>query len=65
VCSSDLEFPDSPERLQKMAAEIGADAVIVVPVGGWYSQDEVWAGKDKNSSNYNRLTGTAIKYENK
>jgi hypothetical protein len=51
--------------MQKRAAEIGADAVIVVPAGGWYSQDEVWAGKDQHSNSYTRLMGTAIKYEDK
>ena len=51
--------------MQKRAAEIGADAVIVVPAGGWYSQNEVWAGKDEHSSSYTRLIGTAIKYETK
>jgi hypothetical protein len=49
--------------MQKRAAEIGADAVIIVPVGGWYSRDEVWAGKDKHSNSYSRLVGTAIKYK--
>jgi hypothetical protein len=53
------------EYMQKRAAEIGADAVIVVPAGGWYSQNEVWAGKDEHSSSYTRLIGTAIKYETK
>ena len=53
----------TPEHMQKRAAEVGADAVIVVPVGGWYSQKEVWAGKDQHSSSYSRLLGTAIKYK--
>jgi hypothetical protein len=53
------------EHMRKRAAEIGADAVIVVPAGGWYSQDEVWAGKDQHSGSYSRLIGTAIKYETK
>jgi hypothetical protein len=51
--------------MQKRAAEIGADAVIIVPAGGWYSQNEVWAGKDQHSNSYSRLIGTAIKYETK
>ncbi len=53
------------KHMQKRAAEIGADAVIIVPAGGWYSQDEVWAGKDQYSNSYSRLIGTAIKYETK
>ncbi len=51
------------EYMRKRAAQIGADAVILVPVGGWYSQDEVWAGADQNSRSYTRLIGTAIRYE--
>ncbi|MDD5457979.1 MAG: hypothetical protein PHF37_01100 [Phycisphaerae bacterium] len=51
-------------HMQKRAAEIGADAVIVVPVGGWYSPDEVWAGQDRYSNTYTRLIATAIKYKN-
>ena len=51
------------EYMRKRAAEIGADAVIIVPLGGWYSRDEVWAGKDTHSNSYNRLVGTAIKYK--
>jgi uncharacterized protein YbjQ (UPF0145 family) len=51
------------EYMRKRAAEIGADAVIIVPLGGWYSRDEVWAGKDTHSNSYSRLVGTAIKYK--
>ncbi|MCK4999270.1 MAG: hypothetical protein KAS23_07040 [Anaerohalosphaera sp.] len=50
--------------MQKEAAKVGADAVIVVPAGGNYSMNEKWAGKDKHSNSYHRLTGTAIKYKN-
>jgi hypothetical protein len=49
--------------VRKRAAQIGADAVIVVPVGGYYSRDEVWAGKDRNSNTYTRMLATAIKYK--
>jgi hypothetical protein len=52
------------KHMRKRAAEIGADAVIVVPAGGWYSLDEIWAGKDEQSNSYTRLIGTAIKYRN-
>lgn len=53
----------SIKHMQKRAAEIGADAVIVVPIGGWYSIDEIWADKDRHSNSYSRLTATAIKYK--
>ena len=60
---ADLQANDaSAAYMQKRAAQIGADAVIVVPVGGYYSRDEVWAGKDRNSKSYTRMLGTAIKY---
>jgi len=53
----------SIKHMRKRAAEVGADAVIVVPLGGWYSRDEIWADKDRHSNSYSRLTGTAIKYK--
>jgi len=40
-----------------------ADAVIVVPVGGRYSPDDVWADQDRYSNTYTRLIATAIKYK--
>jgi len=61
--SNGFLFAVSPKHMQKRAAEVGADAVIVVPVGGYYSRDEVWAGKDRHSNSYSRLIGTAIKYK--
>jgi len=51
------------EYMRKRAAEIGADAVILTPTGGWYSRDEVWAGNDQYSNSYTGLIGTAIKYK--
>ena len=51
------------KHMQKRAAEVGADAVIVVPAGGWYSRNEIWADKDKQSNSYSRLIGTAIQYK--
>ncbi|MFH1900838.1 MAG: hypothetical protein ABIK26_01145 [Candidatus Omnitrophota bacterium] len=51
------------KQMRKRAAEIGADAVIIIPVGGWYSRSEVWAGDDKYSNSYTGLIGTAIKYK--
>jgi hypothetical protein len=53
----------SIKHMRKRAAEVGADAVIVVPLGGYYSQDEIWAEKDRYSNSYIRLTATAIKYK--
>jgi len=55
----------SVKYIRKRAAEIGADAVIVVPVGGWYSRSEVWAGNDEQSNSYSRIIGTAIQYKPK
>ena len=53
----------SIKHMRKRAAGIGADAVIVVPAGGWYSRDEIWADQDKQSNSYSRLIGTAIRYK--
>ena len=55
----------SIKHMRKRAAEIGADAVIIVHAGGWYSRSEIWADKDKQSNSYNRLIGTAIQYKTK
>ena len=52
----------SIKHMRKRAAQLGADAVIVVPVGGFYSRDEIWVGEDRYSSTYSRLISTAIKY---
>jgi hypothetical protein len=60
-----FEWDTSPKYMQKRAAEVGADAVIVVSAGGAYSRDEVWAGKDRHSDSQNRMLGTAIKYNTK
>ncbi len=55
---------ESPKALRKKAAKIGADAVIVTKLGGYYDTGEEWAGKDTYSdTSYNRITGTAILYE--
>ena len=53
---------ESPESMKKRAAKIGADALIVSPVGGFYRLNEEWAGSDSMSHSYSRLVGTAIKY---
>ena len=49
--------------LQKRAAEIGADAVIVTCTGGSYSTSEVWAENDRYSNSCTGFIGTAIKYK--
>ena len=51
------------KHMRKRAAQIGADAVIVVPAGGRYSEDEIWAESDRYSNTYSRLIATAIKYK--
>ena len=54
---------ESPEAIREKAAKIGADAVIVSILGGLYSTSEQWAGDDRYSDTYSRITGTAIKYK--
>jgi hypothetical protein len=52
---------ESPEAVRKKAADIGADAVIIAILGGYYSGE--WAGSNKHPDTYTRITGTAIKYK--
>jgi hypothetical protein len=54
---------ESPEGMRKWAAKIGADAVIVSILGGYYDRNTAWAGEDKQANTYSRITGTAIKYQ--
>lgn len=54
---------ESPIDMQKKAAAIGADAVIVSLLGGDYSRSEQWAGQDRYSTTYTRIAGTAIKFK--
>ncbi|GAB6192757.1 hypothetical protein [Desulfocastanea catecholica] len=63
---------ESANGMRKRAADIGADAVIVTILGGYYSGTEEWAGKDyykgkiennKIVGTYTRIVGTAIKYQ--
>lgn len=54
---------ESVEDMQKKAALIGADAVIISLLGGKYSRNEEWAGEDRYSNVYSRITATAIKFE--
>ena len=53
---------ESPQEMKKRAAKIGADAIIVSPLGGLYRLNEEWAGNDSMSRSYSRLVGSAIKY---
>lgn len=52
---------ESPEDIRKKAAEIGADAVIIAILGGYYSGQ--WAANNAYADTYTRITGTAIKYK--
>lgn len=54
---------ETAKWMQKMAAQIGADAVIVTHLGGSFYSGDVWAGKDSQSATYSRIIGTAIKYK--
>ena len=56
-------FNASPEHMQRRAAEIGGDAVILVRGGGNYSQNEVWASEDRYATSYQRLLATVIKFK--
>lgn len=53
----------SADYMRRRAAEIGADAVIIVFGGGKYSPEEVWASEDRQQRTYTRLLATAIKYK--
>lgn len=54
---------ESPEAMRKRAAAIGADAVIVTPLGGFANPGDQWASGDSMSQIYTRLIGSAIKYQ--
>ena len=54
---------ECPEAVRKKAAKIGADAVIISILGGYYDTGNQWAGQDTQSHTYSRITGTAIKYK--
>ena len=54
---------ESDQGMQKRAAKIGADAVIVQHLGGRYSPREEWAQQKRTSRKlYTRIVGIAIKY---
>lgn len=49
--------------MKKRAAQIGADAVIVTPLGGYAPLNADWAGDSRQSNSYSHLVGNAIKYQ--
>ena len=53
---------EDAEDMRQKAARIGADAVIVSCLGGYYSTDEEWANEDRHQGTYSRIVATAIKY---
>lgn len=52
----------SVKYIQRKAAEIGADAVIVGMYGGYRAKRDEWASNDTQSKTYTRITGTALIY---
>jgi hypothetical protein len=51
---------ESQESIQKRAAKIGADAVIITNLGGIYSFSEEWVNQDSQNGTGSRMIGTAI-----
>jgi len=54
---------DSVKSVRNKAAKIGADAVIISTLGGYYERAEEWASSDAQSNTYSRICGTAIRYK--
>ena len=54
---------ESPQDMQRRAAAIGADAVIVVIAGGYRARSDEAAGQDTQGDAYSRIMGTAIRYK--
>jgi hypothetical protein len=54
---------ESPKSVAKKAAKIGADAVIIATLGGYYEVGTQWASQDNQSHTYTRIVGTAIRYK--
>lgn len=54
---------DSVKAVRNKAAKIGADAVIISTLGGYYELAEQWASSDAQSNTYSRICGTAIRYK--
>jgi hypothetical protein len=54
---------ESEKSVRKKAAKIGADAVIISTLGGYYQLSTQWASDDAHSNTYTRICGTAIIYK--
>jgi len=54
---------ESPKSVAKKAAKIGADAVIIATLGGYYEVGTQWASQDNQANTYTRIVGTAIRYK--
>jgi len=54
---------ESPKSVAKKAAKVGADAVIIAILGGYYHLGTQWASQDSQASTYTRIVGTAIRYK--
>jgi len=54
---------ESPQDMRRHAAAIGADAVIVSTLGGYYGSQEEWAQQKDFNTEYTRIVGTAIRYK--
>jgi hypothetical protein len=54
---------ESPKSVAKKAAKIGADAVIIATLGGYYEIGTQWASQDNQANTYTRIVGTAIRYK--
>lgn len=53
---------EQPSDVQRKAAEIGADAVIITLFGGEHSLTAEWAEDDRNmNKTFSRIVGIAIK----
>ncbi|MEX0323888.1 MAG: hypothetical protein AB3N63_17150 [Puniceicoccaceae bacterium] len=64
ILIADLQIRNaSQETIRKEAAKIGADAVIITHLGGFYDRGEKWAGEDQHKDSKSRLIASAIKYK--
>lgn len=54
---------ESSKSVRNKAAKIGADAVIITILGGFYSRFDQWASTDTQMDTYTRICGTAIIYK--
>jgi hypothetical protein len=54
---------ESSKSVAKKAAKIGADAVIIATLGGYYELGTEWASQDNQAHTYTRIVGTAIRYK--